>query len=328
MILVLPMLAMGAATAKAQSFEAELRKAEEITQLARVIGPFLQQCSPGNSLQAIQCRAIRSRMQHRVKGSTFWSTVDAVRAGAYDNARLNFPVSVVGCLTCDAPLKLDETLYGAKSWYVTTDKPRSVKMAEGKPQFVGLDLKQIIQPVGPAQVEVWMQNVLPNLKVQFIYHMEGETWPAALGNGLVAKLVGYRLYDQCSGKVLVSSPPSTSPAPVAKANTCGRVVADTPREEPRQQTIPAKLSPRDIQDSMRRLDSQVQTCYDQFQVAGLAEVVVTAKGDTGIVVKVDVLGKFKDSPTTGKCVIDVVRKARFPMFRTPTMTFRYRWYLR
>lgn len=322
------LVVMAPAPAFGRTFEREQKKAEEVKNLSRVIGPFLQQCGAGSSLKAIQCRAIRARMQHRVKEGLFWSTADAVRVGAYDNARLNFPLSVMGCLTCSGPATLDRTLYGDKAWYVTTDKPRSLKLKDGKPEFEGLELKRLIQPVGPSQVETWMQNVLPNLKVQLIYRVEGETWPTKLGNGLVVKLVGYRLYNQCTGKVLASSPPSGLPGPVVKSATCGQDRVVVRRVEPRRQTIPARLGPRDIQDGMKRLGNLVQECYDRYQVPGLAEVAVTVKGATGLVTKVAVLGKFKGSPTTGKCLVEAVSKARFPIFRAEAMTFRYRWYLR
>ena len=293
-----------------------------------MVGPFLQQCGQDASLPAIQCRAIRARMQHQVKSGTFVTITNAVRVGAYDNARLNFPLSVVGCLTCDDAQTFDKALYGDKAWYVTTSAPRSVKVADGKPQFDGLELKQLIQPVGPSQVESWMQSVLPNLKVQILYRVDGELWPAKVGNGVAVKMVGYRLFNQCSGKVLASSPPSTFPGPAVKAGTCGQSTVVVRREEPRRQSIPERLSSRQIQDGMSRLNGLVQECYDKFQVPGLAEVSVTVKGDTGLIIKVDVQGKFKDSPTTGKCLIDAVGKGRFPMFRANSMVFRYRWFLR
>jgi hypothetical protein len=315
-------------TASARSFEGQLKKASRVERLSRVIGPFLQRCGNGPSLRAIQCRAIRARMQHRVKQYTYWSVVRAVRVGAYDNTRLNFPVSVVGCLTCGGPAKLDHKLFGAKPWYVTTGKPRKLKTKDGKPVFVGLDLTKIIQPVGPSQVENWMKGVLPNLKVQLIYQVDGTRWPKRLGNGLVVKLTGYRLYNQCTGKVLASDPPSQSDAPKVVAATCGNKKVVARRVEARRQSIPTRLGSRDIQGGMKRIGARIQQCYDQYQVPGLAEVKVTVKGSTGKVVKVVVLGKFKGSPTTGKCLVEAAMKATFTIFKASKMSFRYRWYLR
>lgn len=313
----------------ARTFEGQLKKASQVKKLARVVGPFLQECGAGSSLRDIQCRAIRSRMQHRVKHGTFWSVTPALRVGEYDNTRLNFPVSVIGCLTCDGPAMLDKKLYGAKNWYVTSGKPRALKHKDGKPEFVGLELKKIIQPVGPSQVENWMKAVLPNLKVQMIYKIDGSMWPPRTGNGLVMQLEGYRLYNQCDGKVLASSPPSVNAAPIAVgAKSCGAAHVEVRRVEPRRHTIPSQLAPRDIQTGMKRISSLIQDCYDRYQVPGLAEVSVTVNGSIGAVRKVKVLGKFKGSPTTGKCLIEAVMKARFKIFRSSRMTFRYRWYLR
>lgn len=320
------MLWSGAANAR--SFEGHLKKATRVHKLARVIGPFLQRCGAGASLRAIQCRAIRSRMQHRVKQGTYWSVVGAVRVGNYNNTRLNFPVSVVGCLTCGGPAKLDRKLFGSKPWYVTTGMPRQLKQKDGKPLFVGLDLAKIVQPVGPSQVENWMKGILPNLKVQLVYQVDGTRWPARLGNGLVVKLAGYRLYNQCTGKVLASNPPSQAAAPKVKSVTCGNKKVAARRVEPRRKTIPSRLGSRDIQAGMKRIGGWIQQCYDQYQVPGLAEVRVTVKGATGTVVKVVVLGKFKGSPTTGKCLVEAGKKATFKIFRAKKMSFRYRWYLR
>jgi len=322
------MLSGTSTSASARSFEGQLKKATRVHKLSRVIGPFLQRCDNGASLRAIQCRAIRARMQHRVKQYTYWSSVRAVRVGDYDNTRLNFPVSVVGCLTCAGPAKLDRKLFGAKPWYVTTGKPRQLKSKDGKPVFVGLDLAKIVQPVGPSQVENWMKGVLPNLKVQLIYRVEGTRWPKRLGNGLVVKLAGYRLYNQCTGKVLASNPPSQAAAPKVAAPTCGNKKAVARRVGPRRQTIPSRLGSRDIQSGMKAIGGLIQQCYDQYQVPGLAEVVVTVKGSTGKVVKVRVLGKFKGSPTTGKCLVEAAMKASFNIFKAAKMSFRYRWYLR
>jgi hypothetical protein len=267
-------------------------------------------------------------MQHRVMHGAYWSIVPAVRVGAYDNTRLNFPVAVVGCLTCDGPAKLDRRLYGDKPWYVTTDKPRQLKHKDGKPEFVGLELKKIVQPVGPSQVENWMKDVLPNLKVQLIYTVDGTRWPARLGNGLVVKLTGYRLFNQCTGKVLASDPPSRGEAPRIASMSCGTKKVVARHVEPRRDTTPARLGSRDIQAGMKRIGGWIQQCYDQYQIPGLAEVAVTVQGSTGQVVKVRVLGQFKGSPTTGKCLVEAVQKASFRKFRVSRMTFRYRWYLR
>jgi hypothetical protein len=327
--LLIFILAVGSsAPAAARTFEDELRKAEAVDAISRVAGPFLQQCGEGSSLQELQCRAIRARMQHRVEAGTFVSVVPAVRVGAYDNTHLNFPVSVIGCLTCDGPASLDRGLYGEKSWYVTAGKPKALKQqADGKPDFVGLELKRIIQPVGPSQVETWMRKVLPNLKVQMVYQVSGDAWPQTVGNGLSAKLVAYRLYNQCSGNVLVSEPPSGQPAPVVKDPACGTGQAVVAREEPRRVTLQERLSPNAIRDGMGKIATLIQECYDRYQVPGLAEVAVTVD-NTGAVTAVQVRGRFKDSPTTGQCLLDAVKKARFGTFKEATMTFQYRWFLR
>lgn len=312
--------------ALAGTFEDDLRKAEPVDHIAKVAGPFLQQCGEGTGLADLQCRAIRARMQHRVESGTFVSIVPAVRVGAYDNTHLNFPVTVVGCLTCDGPATLDRSLYGDKPWYVTLGKPKALKQVDGKPDFVGLELKKIIQPVGPSAVETWMRTVVPNLKVQLVYQVKGETWPANVGNGLSAKLIAYRLYNQCTGMVLASEPPSSQPAPALKDASCGSGQVVVAREEPRRITIPERLSPNEIRAGMGKIGNLIQECYDKYQVPGLAEAAVTVD-NTGKVVDVAIRGKFKGSPTTGQCLVEAIKRARFRNFKEPKMVFDYRWNL-
>ena len=173
-----------------------------------------------------------------------------------------------------------------------------------------------------------MRSKLPNLKVQMIYRVDGTLWPKRLGTGLTVNLLGYRLYNQCSGKILASDPPSTGSGPILRTASCGANAAVIRREAPRRATVPLALAPRAIQIGMKRIGALVQECYDRFQVPGLAVVRVTVKGATGQVAGVKIKGKFKGSPTTGRCLIDAVKKARFHIFRKAKMSFSYRWYLR
>lgn len=322
-------LLVAPSVAQAKTFEQALKKARGVTRLSQVIGPFLQRCGQGASLRDIQCRAIRSRMQYRVRRTTFRTTVPAVRVGKYDNARLRFPVSVVGCLTCARAARLDPALYGKQKWYVTTGRPARFGVKGGRPEFGGIELAKIPQPVGPSQVETWMKTVVPNLKVQMIYRVDGTRWAQGSAKGLAVKLVGFRLFNQCTGQVLASKPPSAGRASVHRSASCGvparRVAA---RVAPRRRALPSRLGPHDILRGMKRLDALVQQCYDQYQVPGLAEVKVSVLGKTGRIATVKVLGKFRGSPTTGTCLRNAVKKARFPLFRARKMVFRYRWYLR
>lgn len=317
----------------AKSFEKLAEKAVRVESMERIIGPFLQVCGRTGSVEHLQCRAIRSRMQRSVKRGTYIYTADAVEVGAYNGQALNYPVRVLGCLSKE-PFKLSFGLYGNRNdWYVTTKAPRKLVSKGNKTELEGIELDEHLPakaqfltiPVGPSDTESWERSTKVNLRVQFVFRLTGEKWPKALAKpGLLVTLLGYRLFNQCDGKVLASYPPSKSSAPVAVNPTCGgRAVAVV---APTRKVLPDTLETDTVRQVMRSANDAVQECYNSYQIQGLARVKVTVISD-GTVKAVQIKGKFNNTPT-GKCIREKVMNLLFPRFKKSQVAFTYPFYLR
>lgn len=82
-----------------------------------------------------------------------------------------------------------------------------------------------------------------------------------------------------------------------------------------------ELTKTDIRAGMKKVNSQVQTCYDKYQIEGTAwvKLTITPLGmPTGIRIK----GKFLGTDT-GNCVIKAVKRARFAKFSGKPKTVNY-----
>jgi hypothetical protein len=324
------------ATGAAKRFEDLLKKADAVDDLEPILSPFLQACGKSDKVEDLQCRAIRSRMQRKVRQKLYSYIAPAVDVGSYNGTKLNYPVKVVGCLTCNEPAVFKWGLYGGKKrWLVTTATPTKVQKKKDGFHFGGIELKQhlggkqphLTIPVGPSKTEQWERTTKLNLKVQFVFAVTGERWKNdSKYNGVLVELKGYRLFNQCTGKVLASVPPSSSKAPQHKAPTCR---GPMPREVARVtkgREIPQILSASVIQKIMKSANPAIKECYDTYQIKGLARVQVTVQSD-GTVKKAAVKGRFAGTPT-GKCILDKVRNLIFPRFKKATVKFTYPYYLR
>ena len=322
--------------AKPGTFEALLDRARAVQNLEPVLSPYLQVCGKGSDLAAVQCRAIRRRMQRKVRGELYSYEASAVRIGAYNGTKLNYPIHVLGCLTCQGPLKLTWGLYGGHDqWYVTVREPRRFSVKGGKPQWQGIELtdhlargqKAVTVPVGPSETDRWEKTTGQNLRVQFVFAVTNNRWPRKLkADGLVVELKGYRLYNQCDGKVLASVPPSAGKGPVHANPTCKGPVAPVVVAQSKTKIIPQTLGADIIRKVMKAAGPAIQECYDTYQIPGLARIKVEVKSD-GTVSKAKVLGKFSGTPT-GKCILDKVQNLIFPRFKKPAVRFTYPYYLR
>jgi hypothetical protein len=116
------------------------------------------------------------------------------------------------------------------------------------------------------------------------------------------------LIDSAIGSAEPAKKKAEQPAPVAPASD-----------------LPSQLTINQIQDGMRKIKGQVQSCYDQFQVEGLALVTVVISSD-GSVTEASIKGKFFGTDT-GTCVVNAVKKAHFASFsgkemKIPSYPFR------
>ncbi len=82
--------------------------------------------------------------------------------------------------------------------------------------------------------------------------------------------------------------------------------------------LPEQLNMNQIRGAMNKIKGRVQSCYDQYQVEGMAKVRFKIS-PTGKVVSPSIRGKFRGTDT-GDCVMKAVKKATFPKFSGKPMT--------
>jgi hypothetical protein len=103
----------------------------------------------------------------------------------------------------------------------------------------------------------------------------------------------------------------TAIGPEAKAASKKKEKAEKTAPAPGSD-LPEQLTMNQIQTGMQKIKGLVGACYDQYQVEGLAKVSFTISPE-GTVKDATVKGKFFGTDT-GTCVVNAVKKARFPKF--------------
>ncbi len=321
LLFTLPVLA----AAQNKTFEELGKTANPVTDMEKIVAPFLQQCGSGSDLPDLHCRAIRAYMQHRVKTQVFSTVVTqgALQFEPYDSTKFVYPVTLLGCVTCTRPLEFDPVLFAPNNkFFITAKQPAKIEGNVPK----GVELGKFEISVDPRELGKWTQTTQPFLAVQFLFRVVADkVWDAKLGAGITLHTGGYRVFNRCTGEVLFSSPPSAGPGPVDKTG-CPDTQAK-PADVGPAKNLPEQLTPSQILENMRSIREKVDACYAQYQIPGTADVSVTVKGATGEVISVKVRGIFSDTPT-GQCVIDAVKTLSFPQFRKETVTFSYKYELK
>ena len=328
------------------SFEALLGSAEDIGDLARTLEPFTELCNEDRDMTRRQCEVVRAYLRNVLQRRTFRSDVEpgALVVGPYVQKQGGRMLTLRGCVACSHPVA------GDRRHLVTVRPPAKVTAEELK----GLDVTALKVPHPSAHVgELWEREVGSKLRAEFVGKL-GPVWtqktgkgkvprkgaPASKGGwddgsgeirGLALNLLGYRVYNRCTGDVLVASPKAAFKVPVpANQPDCPKpevkVAASQPGVRQPDPIWPYVLSVGEIRRSMDAVRGQVRACYLQFQIPGTAELEIDIGGLDGNVLGVKILGKFEDTPT-GDCVVSALGAARFPNFRATSMKVPYNFYL-
>jgi hypothetical protein len=188
-----------------------------------------------------------------------------------------------------------------------------------------------------ADAKRWLDAERPFLRAEFLFQPQvvGDVWTFQASRGIALKLVGARVYNRCTGDVLVSRPPSTGtaehPGPGHEDPTCAaarktQAAAEAAPPPPSADELPAQLSKALIADSMAKIRPQVFACYQQFKVPGTLELIYVVASN-GTVQSVAVGPAFAGTPT-GQCAQQAAKDARFPPFKLDQQKFTYPFFLR
>ena len=185
-----------------------------------------------------------------------------------------------------------------------------------------------------AQAKHWAEMEKPFLRAEFLFQpqAEGSDFTVGMAPGIALKLVGARVYNRCTGEILVSKPPSTGfadrPPPGHEDPACARAGQPQPMsdEELAADRRPDELSKAAINDVMEKVRPKFYDCYQRFHSPG-ALVLSYVVGGNGTVQSIQIGSTFAGTPT-GSCAMEVAKEMRFPAFKHERQEFKYLFFLR
>ena len=316
----------------AASFETLGQGAVRTRDIETLLAPFVERCeNETREIDRVRCQATTAYLRQKLPRQTFAFTTDepgVVTVSDYDAAVKGYHVALAGCVACSKPITIGKAKEPRLITLKVPDKESDslMKAVSLSRNTFGFDTL--------ADAKRWLDAERPFLRAEFLFQPQivGDVWTYAGNRGVALKLVGARVYNRCTGDVLVSKPPSTGSAerPSAghedascKARPAAETVAATP---PAGDDLPAQLTKALIADSMAKIRPQVFACYKQFQSPGTLELIYVVAGN-GTVQSVAVGPAFAGTPT-GQCVLQAAKDARFPAFKMDQQKFTYPFFLR
>jgi hypothetical protein len=315
------------------SYESLAHGAVRTQDVATLLSPFVDSC--GGDLREIErarCRATTAYLHRELPRKTFATQSDdpaTIEVSSYDAAVKGYHVSLAGCIACTEPLPIGDR---GEPRYVTLKTPdkSAASLAAGVPLS-----KSTFAFDDFAAAKRWVETERPFLRAEFLYQpqAEGAAFTIGMAPGIALKLIAARIYNRCTGEILVSKPPSTGfadrPAPGHQDPACARA-GKSPEPDPSSTAAadarPDQLSKAAIGDVMTKISPRLFDCYGKFHVPG-ALVLSYVVGGNGTVQSVQVGSTFAGTPT-GTCSLEVAKEAHFPTFKRERQEFKYLFYLR
>src|SRR5262245_24971333 len=315
------------------SFEAAGRGAVRTRDIATLLSSFIEQCeTEKREIERARCHATTAFLRRTLPRQTFAFTSDdpsVVAVSDYDASIRGYHVALAGCVACDKPVTIGRA---SEPRFVTLKAPDKdadslVKAVAISRNTFGFDTL--------AEAKRWLDAERPFLRAEFLFQPQivGDAWTFRSNRGIALKFVGARVYNRCTGDVLLSKPPSTTmadrPGPGHEDPTCAvkPAVADAAAQSaPPPDARPMQLSKTLIADAMAKIRPQVFACYQQFKVPGMVELAFVVAGN-GTVQAVSVAPAWRGTPT-GACVKEAAKDAHFQPFQLDEQKFTYPFFLR
>jgi hypothetical protein len=303
---------LGTARAQKAQFEDLRADAHKVTDLAELVRPFVETCADNDDQARRECEGARRFLQDHTRGLRLTMTVEhALELAPYQGKSKSVPVTVRGCVTCGAQgIEVD----GHKVWLGVAPKA---------------ELAKRMIPVPVEQIKQWQRDVAPQLRTEMIFGLANRPVPGAPEKALAVEIIGWRVLNRCTGEVLFSEPPSKGRAeisPHARAECPKAEEAAKVTENAAPDARPEKLGRYEIEQVLAGAKPKVKACYEQYEIAGRADVVLDIQSD-GLLQSAHVKGTFEGTPTA-RCILQALEGLRFPAFKNPKQTIDYPFYLR
>ena len=307
-------------------------RTQDVTTL---LSSFVERCtSEKRELDRARCRATTAYLRRSLPKRTFAFVTDdpaVISVSDYDAAVKGYHVALAGCVACTKAVAIGRA---GEPRLITVKVPD--KDAESLTKAVSLSRNTFGFDSLP-EAKQWLETERPFLRAEFLFQPDaGSTeWTFAGKSGVALKLLGARVYNRCTGDVLVSNPPSTGiadrPMPGHEDPTCAGAKSPVARSGGADSTAaadepPPQLTKTLIADAMSKIRPRVFACYKKFQSPGTLELTYMVAGN-GTVQSVVVGAAYAGTPT-GQCVMEVAKDARFPAFKLDQQKFTYPFFLR
>ena len=314
------------------SFEAVGQHAVKTRDIATLLSSFVEGCdAEKRDIDRARCQATTAYLRRMLPQRTFAFTTDepgVVAVSEYDASVKGYHVALAGCVACTKPITIGKT---KEPRLITLKVPE--KDADSLAKAVALS-RNTFGFDSFADAKRWLDAERPFLRAEFLFQPQivGDVWTYGTSRGVALKLVGARVYNRCTGDVLVSKPPSTGmgehPGPGQQDATCKAQPGDASESiaPPIEDDVPLQLTKNSIADAMAKIRPQVFACYQQFKVAGMLELAFVVAGN-GTVQAVTVSPAWRGTPT-GLCVREAAKDAHFPAFKLEQQKFTYPFFLR
>ena len=320
------------AAEKPDSFEARAHGAVRTQDVGTLLAPFIDSCGGEmRELDRARCRSTTTYLRKRLPQQTFLAESNdpaAIEVSGYDGAAKGYHLSLAGCIACSEPMPIGSHREPRFVTLATPDKS-AASLAAGVPVS-----KSTVAFDDFAAAKHWAEMEKPFLRAEFLFQpqAEGSDFTVGMAPGIALKLVGARVYNRCTGEILVSKPPSTGfvdrPPAGHEDPACSRAGQPQPMtdEELAADRRPEELSKAAINDVMEKIRPKFYACYEKFHAPG-ALVLSYVVGGNGTVQSVQVGSTFAGTPT-GSCAMEVAKEMRFPAFKHERQDFKYLFFLR
>ena len=330
LLLVGPVLPAPGVASAPGDYEALARGAVRTHDVATLLGPFVANCDgEKRDVDRARCRAVRAYLRRTLPQQTFAVGSEdpaAIAVSDYDAGVKGYHVALAGCIACTKPVAVGPA---GEPRFVTVKVPAQGGESLAKAVAVS---RSTFGFASLAEAKRWLDKERPFMRAEFLFQPQPNDadWTFGESHGVAVKLLGARVYNRCTGQVLMSSPPSTGSAerppawqrdPSCQGGGEARVPQVVPPED-----LPAQLGRVALDEAMAGIRAQVFACYQKFHVPGRLELtyVIASNGTVQSVV----VGPAYAGTATGLCALEAAKDARFHHFRIERQRFTYPFFLR